>query len=105
MKERGGRKRWREDESRERERERDPSPSASIISPTRIFLRIMSVILKVAFQILGGKFYKNTKKSSLYSQSLLILIHRTSVVERHPIRRAIRDLLWPMSPTCLFLHE
>ena len=42
---------------------------------------------------------KNTKKSSLYPrpQSLLIFIHRTPVVERHPITREIRDLLWPMS--------
>ena len=54
-------------------------------------------VLKVALQILERKFYKNTKKSSLYSQSLLISIHRTPVVERHPIRRDIRDLLWPMS--------
>ena len=53
--------------------------------------------LKVALQILGQKFYKNTKKSSLYSQSLLIFIHRTPVVERYPITREIRDLLWPRS--------
>ena len=53
--------------------------------------------LKVALQILGRKFYKNTKKSSLYSQSLLIFIHKTPVVERHPITREIRDLLWPRS--------
>ena len=52
---------------------------------------------KVALQILGRKFYKNTKKSSLYSQSLLIFIHRTLVVKRHPITREIRDLLWPTS--------
>ena len=50
--------------------------------------------LKVALQILERKFYKNTKKSS---QSLLIFIHRTPVVERHQITREIRDLLWPMS--------
>ena len=52
--------------------------------------------VKVARQILGRKFYKNTNKSSLYSQSLLIFIHRTPVVERHPIKREIRDLLRPM---------
>ena len=51
--------------------------------------------LKVALQILGPKFYQNTKKSSLYSQSLLIFIHRTPAVESHPITRDIRDLLWP----------
>ena len=53
--------------------------------------------LKVALKILERKFYKNTKKSSLYSQSLLIFIHKTLVVERHLITRAIRDLLRPMS--------
>ena len=52
-------------------------------------------ILKVALQILGRKFYKGTKKSSLYSQSLLIFIHRTQVVERHPITRGIRDCYGP----------
>ena len=51
--------------------------------------------LKVALQILGQKFYKNTKKSSLYSQSL-IFIHRTPVLKRYPLTREIRDLLWPM---------
>ena len=39
---------------------------------------------KVALQILGRKFYKNTKKLPLYSQSLLIFIHKTPVVENHP---------------------
>ena len=33
--------------------------------------------LKVAPQILGRTFYKNTKISSLYSQSLLIFVHKT----------------------------
>ena len=57
-------------------------------------------LLKVALQVLGRKFYKNTKKASLYSQSLLIFIHRTPVVERHRITREIRDLLWPrLTPT------
>ena len=53
--------------------------------------------LKVALQTLGRNFYKNIKESSLYSQSLLIFIHRTPVVERHPITREIRDFLWPRS--------
>ena len=57
----------------------------------------LSLPLKVTLQILGGKFYKNTKKSSLYSQSLLNFIHKTPVVERHPITREIRDLLRPES--------
>ena len=39
--------------------------------------------LKVALQILGQKFYKNTKKTFLYSQSLLIFIHKTREVESH----------------------
>ena len=51
----------------------------------------------MALQIWGRKFYKNTKKSSSYSQNLLIFIHRTPVVERHPITREITDLLWSMS--------
>ena len=50
--------------------------------------------LKVALQILGRKIYKNTKKTSLYSQSLLSFIHKTPVVESHPTSE-IRDLLWP----------
>ena len=53
--------------------------------------------LKVALQILGLKFFKNTKESSLFSQRLFNFIYRTPVVERHPITREIRDLLWPMS--------
>ena len=55
------------------------------------------MLLKVALQILGQKFYKNIRKSSLYSHSLLIFIHRTPVFERHPITREIRDLPWPRS--------
>ena len=53
--------------------------------------------LKVALQILVRKFYKNTEKSSLYSQSLLIFIHKTPVVESRPTIREIRDLLRPRS--------
>ena len=53
--------------------------------------------LKVALQILVQKFYKNTKKSSLYSQNILIFVYRTPVVERHPITRKIRYLLWHRS--------
>ena len=34
-----------------------------------------------------------TEKSSLYSQSLLVFIHKTPVVETHPTTREIRDLL------------
>ena len=68
--------------------------------------------LKVALQILGRKFYKNTKNSSLDSQSRLIFIHKTQVVESHPTRE-IRYLLRPYLlrsrsiPTAntVYLHE
>ena len=49
------------------------------------------VSLKVALQIFGRKFCKNTEISSLYPQSLLVFIHKTPVVEKHPITREIRD--------------
>ena len=44
---------------------------------------------------LRTKVYKNTEKSSLYSQSLLMFIHKTPVVESPPTPREIRDLLRP----------
>ena len=53
--------------------------------------------LKMALQILGRQVYRNTEKSSLYSQSLLIFIHKTPVVKSHPTTREIRDLLLPRS--------
>ena len=56
-------------------------------------------LLKVALQILGRKFYKNTEKSPLYSQRILIFIHKTPVVENHQKTRAIRELLLPRSTT------
>ena len=62
------------------------------------------IILKVALQIFRRKFYKNTKKSSLYSQSLLIFIHKTLVVKNHPTTGEIRELL-PDGNQGLFLHE
>ena len=61
--------------------------------------------LKVALQILGRKFYKNTKKTSLYSHSLLIFIHKTPVVENHPTTRENRELLRPRStPTGITVY-
>ena len=64
--------------------------------------------LKVGLQILGRKFYKNTKKSSL-PQNLLIFIHETPVVENHPTTGEIRELLrtgsTPTGITVCFLHE
>ena len=53
--------------------------------------------LKVALQILGQKFYKNTKKLSLYSQSLLIFFHKTPVVKNHLTTGEMRELIWPRS--------
>ena len=46
---------------------------------------------------LGKK--KKNKTSSLYSQSLLIFIHKTPVVECRPTSREIRYLLRPRSTT------
>ena len=53
--------------------------------------------LKVALQILKRKIFKNTKKSPLCSQSLLIFIQRTLIVENNPKTREIRELLRPRS--------
>ena len=39
-------------------------------------------VLTVVLQILGRKFYKHSKKSNLSSQSILIFIHKTPVVEK-----------------------
>ena len=61
--------------------------------------------LKVVLQILTRQFYKNTKKSSLYSQSFLIFIHKTPIVENHPTTRDIRELLQPRStPTGITVY-
>ena len=54
----------------------------------------LSTSLKVALQIFRRKFFKSTKKSSLYSQSLFIFIHKTALVKYHLTTREIRDLLW-----------
>ena len=56
------------------------------------------VIVKGGPSGLGTKIVqKYEKKSSLYSQSLLIFIHKTPVVKNHPTRREIRDSLRPRS--------
>ena len=61
--------------------------------------------LKVALQILGRKFYKNTKKSTLYSQSFLIFIHKTPVVENQPTTGENRELLRPaLTPTGIMVY-
>ena len=56
-------------------------------------IKFCEQVLKVALQILGRKFYKNTKKSHLNSQSLLTVIHKILVVENHPKTKEIRELL------------
>ena len=73
------------------------------------FESILSLVcaqtLKVALQILGRRFYKNTEKTSLYSQSLLIFIRKTPVVESHPTTGEIRESLRPMStPTGITVY-
>ena len=66
-------------------------------------LKFLAGDIKVALQILGRKFYKNTKKTSLYSQSILIFIHKTPVVENHPTTGEIRPTrLTPMGITVYF---
>ena len=65
--------------------------------------------LKVALQILRRKFYKNTRKSSLYSKSLLIYNDKTPVVENHPTTREIKRFTMAQVDTdgkrSLFLRE
>ena len=67
---------------------------------------LKNLSLKMSLQILVRKFYKITKKSS---QSLLTFIHRTTVVERHPITKEIRDFTTAQVDTNgkhgLLLHE
>ena len=64
------------------------------------FCKHVSDDLKVALQILRRKFYKYTEKSSLYPQSLLILIHKTPVVEKFTTVQINTD-----QKQGLFLHE
>ena len=49
------------------------------------------------------------KKSSLYSQSLLIFIHKTPAVENHPTTGEIREFFTAQIDSdgnhCLFLNE
>ena len=64
--------------------------------------------LEVAVQILGRKFYKNTKKSSLYSQNILSFIHKIPVVQNHPATREFEIYYGPGphdGKHGLFLHE
>ena len=54
---------------------------------------------------LGRKFCKNTEKSSVYSQTLLIFIYKTGVVENHPATAAIIELIRPRSrPTGITVY-
>ena len=62
-------------------------------------------ILKVALQILGRKFYKNTKKNHPYTPKASIFIHKTPVVENYPTKGEIRELLLPRStPTVIIVY-
>ena len=63
----------------------------------KLDIKQCSLILNVALQILGRKFFENTKKSSLYAQSLLNFFHKTPVVENHPTTTETGDILWPKS--------
>ena len=73
-----------------------------------VFLFLFNfMFLKGGPSDLGRKFYKNTEKSSLYSQSLLIFI---PVVENHPTTGEIRELLRSRStPTritaCFYMNS
>ena len=77
------------------------------------------IVSAVCFKSCFGKYLKGgpsdlgtkilqKEKSSLYSQSLLIFIHRTSAVERHPITREIKRFTMAHVDTKgkngLFLH-
>ena len=58
----------------------------------------------MALQILGRKFYKNTKKNILILPKPFDFAG-TTVVERHPITREIRYLPRTNGKHGLFLHE
>ena len=81
---------------------RDASP------PKIVLLHCLYWGLKVALQILVRKFYKNTKKSSLYSQSLLLFVHKPQSRKPSDNKRNLRfttaqiNTNWKLG---LFLHE
>ena len=61
--------------------------------------------LRWPFRSWDENFTKILKKSPLYSQSLLIFIHKIPEIESHPTTREIRDLLWPSStPTGITVY-
>ena len=61
--------------------------------------------LKVDFQIFRRNFYKNTKKSSSYPQSLITSNLKTPEFENHPTTGEIRELLPPRStPTGITVY-
>ena len=59
--------------------------------------RLWAQKLKGGPSDLRTKILQKYLKLSLYSQSLLIFIHKIPVHESHPTTREIRDLLWPNS--------
>ena len=88
---------------------------SNILFVCNIFIWTIKCILlsgngwKVALQIVGLKFYKNAKKSSIYSQSLLICVHKTPVVENHlttwEIKRFTTAQVDTMGRHVLFLDD
>ena len=91
------------------------SRMSNILFVCNIFIWTIKCILlsgngwKVALQIVGLKFYKNAKKSSIYSQSLLICVHKTPVVENHlttwEIKRFTTAQVDTMGRHVLFLDD
>ena len=87
---------------------------SNILFVCNIFIWTIKCILlsgngwKVALQIVGLKFYKNAKKSSIYSQSLLICVHKTPVVENHLTTWEINEIYyspgWHHGETCFIFR-
>ena len=88
---------------------------SNILFVCNIFIWTIKCILlsgngwKVALQIVGLKFYKNAKKSSIYSQRLLICVHKMPVVENHlttwEIKRFTTAQVDTMGRHVLFLDD
>ena len=72
------------------------NPTPSCFDDRRMEEAIVFPLFFPSFSLKGGpsdlgtKIYINTIKPSLYSQSLLIVIHKTPVVENHSATREIR---------------
>ena len=79
---------YRHEKLKECDNRRNRGKNVVLSKKSTIVIKISrwEIFLKVALQVLGWHFTKIVKKSPL---SLLIFIHRTSVVERHPITREL----------------